>query len=195
MVRVYAPVFRLIFSFPHSRGDGPVDTGIPALEQVFSPLAWGWSAIVPHCQICHDVFPTRVGMVRHHEIKSQPAKSFPHSRGDGPNPPAWNPHRKAFSPLAWGWSIFKILVHHPLQVFPTRVGMVRRRSKLSRRLSSFPHSRGDGPLGNDKVSGQPPLRSFSPLAWGWSDKTFVVTKQNGVFPTRVGMVRRIGSSR
>ena len=51
-------------SFPHARGDGPIEGKGADASKTFSPRAWGWS-------VMHDtyigktaVFPTRVGMVR-----------------------------------------------------------------------------------------------------------------------------------
>ena len=71
------------------------------------------------------VFPTRVGMVRPSSLSIVLSKRFPHTRGDGPHPPA--------------------SLQYNASVFPTRVGMVRRWMMFARRVESFPHTRGDGP--------------------------------------------------
>ncbi len=129
--------------FPHTRGDGP-----DPVDAMFSPHAWGWSELVrarrafsPHawgwsvtrrCSNSKDVFPTRVGMVRHNGswnvfptrvgMVREAGISFPHTRGDGPRCPCVTlasigfPHTRGdgpfagtlvhpFSPHAWGWSV------------------------------------------------------------------------------------------
>ena len=71
-------------------------------------------------------------------------------------------------------------------VFPTRVGMVRRNGIPFACRTSFPHTRGDGPK-----PGSVSLASirFSPHAWGWSGSQAHGESALLVFPTRVGMVR------
>ena len=71
-----------------------------------------------------------------------------------------------FSPHAWGWSENKEKLEAAVQVFPTRVGMVRPPPGVAGGLNGFPHTRGDGPAchgGNTVANG------FSPHAWGWSE--------------------------
>ena len=79
--------------------------------------------------------------------------------------------------MAAGWPKF---------VFPTRVGMVRRRVRNDPRHSRFPHARGDGPAILAHVED---MDLFSPRAWGWSGKLRALRGYLLVFPTRVGMVR------
>ena len=62
-----------------------------------------------------------------------------------------------FSPHAWGWTEGGGMELRVWWVFPTRVGVDRRRTRLSKRKNSF-----------------------SPHAWGWTCAGW------GVFPTRVG---------
>ena len=53
----------------------------------------------------------------------------------------------------------------------------------------FPHSRGDVPL----TSPPKPMRTaFSPLTWGCSERPDARHHRHGVFPTHVGMFRRVG---
>ena len=134
-------------------------------EDKFSPLAWGWSAMMIPAPCDRVVFPTRVGMVRRIGLGAMNTRSFPHSRGDGPHLLFSLSFQFQFSPLAWGWSGKCLNTLERLKVFPTRVGMVRRSSPSAILWACFPHSRGDGPrCMNLKTI----LEMFSPLAWGWS---------------------------
>src|SRR5208282_4516492 len=49
---------------PHTRGDGPWLVHYFDNRHMFSPHAWGWSAIRRCHGACRRVLPTRVGMVR-----------------------------------------------------------------------------------------------------------------------------------
>ena len=91
-----------------------------------------------------------------------------------------------FSPHAWGWSADRNARFRPVQVLPTRVGMVRAsghrtaltavlptrvgmvRYRRSSRICRWrsPHPRGDGP-GSARSSSNA-RHEFSPHAWGWS---------------------------
>ena len=51
-------------SFPHVRGDGPLNELGRRTAQPFSPRAWGWSGCVRVNGRRRSVFPTCVGMVR-----------------------------------------------------------------------------------------------------------------------------------
>src|SRR5271165_629930 len=110
----------------------------------------------------------------------------PHTRGDGPwSSPASAPP-STFSPHAWGWSVFWGSYRPVVGVLPTRVGMVRTTVKKNAAGGRSPHTRGDGPgNGYSFMIG----RRFSPHAWGWSEGTADLMKEEGVLPTRVGMVR------
>ena len=80
------------------------------------------------------------------------------------------------------------IIHGNAQVFPTRVGMVRPGRTDPMISVSFPHPRGDGPFEKNA----PAINSqFSPPAWGWSVSTPDTIPVCTVFPTRVGMVRKL----
>jgi len=172
--------------FPHPRGDGPRYSASNHAGRRFSPPAWGWSVLHVGALRDFEVFPTRVGMVRMSSTPAISQSGFPHPRGDGPSAacsivaPDW------FSPPAWGWSAMKSAGDNPQAVFPTRVGMVRRRSDDFPQGKRFPHPRGDGPY--SMTSARTSLW-FSPPAWGWSDAGAGIRGGAEVFPTRVGMVR------
>ena len=69
------------------------------------------------------------------------------------------------SPRAWGWPVPHGERPIGVIVFPTRVGMDRRRLLLASLPHRFPHTRGDGPW---DVIGRETARKFSPPAWGWA---------------------------
>ncbi len=54
----------LLLSFPHTRGDGPMQSQISQQKIEFSPHAWGWTVCSLRAWRLHRVFPTRVGMDR-----------------------------------------------------------------------------------------------------------------------------------
>src|SRR5437764_1231251 len=70
--------------------------------------------------------------------------------------------------------------------------MVRRGRSSKLAGCRFPHTRGDGPT---LCLQEHERRKFSPHAWGWSARPLVALVATEVFPTRVGMVRCLGSRR
>src|SRR5437867_3413730 len=96
-----------------------------------------------------------------------------------------------FSPRVWGWSAAARGARIRIEVFPTRVGMVRRHLAQNKAGERFPHACGDGPhykLDPKKIT------RFSPRVWGWSVHHHRGQQHGLVFPTRVGMVRGVKSS-
>ncbi len=208
MVRRFERTHAASFGFPHPRGDGPPSSGhvivafqfsLPrgdgpaaliddADKREFSPPAWGWSAACGAGLRSGDVFPTRVGMVRSSGPLPYCFIRFPHPRGDGPRLVHLGPRTVMFSPPAWGWSANSDFKGHGMPVFPTRVGMVRVKGAQCSHILCFPHPRGDGPTCSMAALR---LASFSPPAGGWSAHCVSRPERGCVFPTRVGMVRRI----
>ncbi len=195
--------------FPHARGDGPLPAGDQAPLTLFSPRAWGWTVNAAVLEGDMVVFPTRVGMDRFLSPQINTPHSFPHARGDGPTRVPLPSHLAGFSPRAWGWTGFGKGVklgsgvsprawgwtarpgprRAAASVFPTRVGMDRPRPPPLRGGRRFPHARGDGPLAGVAAFAQ---GAFSPRAWGWTVGDVALVVQDVVFPTRVGMDRRVG---
>ena len=126
-------------------------------------------------------------MVRSHQGDARGGGGFPHTRGDGPSPWVMPTTGRLFSPHAWGWSGQGQFAREGQPVFPTRVGMVRPIRAIIIAPPCFPHTRGDGPAACN-VSRF--FMMFSPHAWGWSVIGRIGCVCGGVFPTRVGMVRR-----
>ena len=132
----------------------------------FSPHAWGCSVVVPGVSGLRVVFPTRVGMFRLLWSMVLFLVCFPHTRGDVPSALRSSQPIRRFSPHAWGCSESQRTPGHSGQVFPTRVGMFRKRTTKA--------------VGRHK---------FSPHAWGCSGHLTFALRFKGVFPTRVGMFR------
>ena len=125
MVRFRNGLRRFGQSIPHPRGDGPSSLGITNIVRLYSPPAWGWSALFVGNRGRPVVFPTRVGMVRLLGGDTGLPQRIPHPRGDGPTTANSAEQVTLYSPPAWGWSVQ--LGEQPVGVgvFPTRVGMVR----------------------------------------------------------------------
>jgi len=111
---------------------------------------------------------------------------IPHTRGDGPPLARLLISLSQYSPHAWGWTVRASFVAKFLSVFPTRVGMDRSLQNLELFWECIPHTRGDGPGGQNVLFG--PIR-YSPHAWGWTVIPIEQPSFFGVFPTRVGMDR------
>ena len=114
--------------------------------------------------------------------------SFPHTRGDGPSWVDASSERIWFSPHTWGWSGHHVRFGACSFVFPTPVGMVRTKWKLTALSKRFPHTRGDGPRENAREWQE---FRFSPHPWGWSARCGGGNILPSVFPTHVGMVRTL----
>ena len=93
---------------------------------MYSPHAWGWTAVCESLGLNPLVFPTRVGMDLHQLNERIIGKCIPHTRGDGPILLFYNTY----------------IIH----VFPTRVGMDHTNDFYEQAYDRIPHTRGDGPL-------------------------------------------------
>ena len=177
---------------PHTRGDGPKICEPWEFQTIYSPHAWGWSVhdVVPSSTA--KIFPTRVGMVRVADSNSNHRSDIPHTRGDGPECNYNRDFSIKYSPHAWGWSGRQIGGYVRLEIFPTRVGMVRSNYGCHQSSRDIPHTRGDGPI---PCFGVRVGVTYSPHAWGWSVQDYLNREAIDIFPTRVGMVRWPTSSR
>ena len=168
MVREFFPYIKRKTRFPHASGDGPWEqnrqdfrnrvfptrvgmvrsaASFSAAASSFSPREWGWSGEKGQKPPTGAVFPTRVGMVRNRRNRRLRRRSFPHASGDGPPCALISTIADAFSPREWGWSELDEAYDAMCDVFPTRVGMVRKALPSPRPLYRFPHASGDGPTG------------------------------------------------
>ena len=131
---------------PHPRGDGPENSEPQSGSPAYSPPAWGWSGPMNPLFALQVVFPTRVGMVRMAGPSPAASGGIPHPRGDGPPPQLRHSITAQYSPPAWGWSDPTADDAETIGVFPTRVGMVRTKTRAEAPAKGIPHPRGDGPL-------------------------------------------------
>ena len=105
-----------------------MDRNAKVVDKIFtaySPHAWGWTVSRRHMLTSWQVFPTRVGMDRSAGDALNPAKSIPHTRGDGPRSGNNKIVMHQYSPHAWGWTDLRGGAASFGDVFPTRVGMDR----------------------------------------------------------------------
>jgi hypothetical protein len=130
MDRYHGRLGFVVYRFPHTRGDGPVDIEDAIEAGRFSPHAWGWTGGDWRAGRRPAVFPTRVGMDRYRMFRQCARQGFPHTRGDGPYPTVPASILARFSPHAWGWTGLPIGDGLCPLVFPTRVGMDRRRGSF-----------------------------------------------------------------
>ena len=156
-------------------------------HQTGFPRSWGWSWRVT-IRIDPAGLSHACGNGPWRDKAGNMQEEFPHARGDGPYKAQTQTGFSMFSPRSWGWSVFRRQEKgRQGQVFPTLVGMVRRREPGGARQHRFSHARGDDPFGTG--GGNVPL-VFSPRSWGWSETTIGPLSARLVFPTTVGMVRR-----
>ncbi len=73
-----------------------------------------------------------------------------------------------------------------VSVFPTRVGVDRRKAPMYSRCPCVPHARGGGPQPDGTHRW---FAMCSPRAWGWTDAQEEDLHEEHVFPTRVGVDR------
>ena len=165
MVRTPGTAITASSYIPHTRGDGPQCDHHGPRHGQYSPHAWGWSDDDQPATVRGEIFPTRVGMVRHADSTLFLPRDIPHTRGDGPAVGVSQAAVNKYSPHAWGWSGRGGTAHGGHNIFPTRVGMVRSGPRPGRRLNHIPHTRGDGPCAWLRW---PLPNQYSPHAWGWS---------------------------
>ena len=173
---------------PHARGDGPNQTAIITRGHRCSPRTWGWTVVPLLCPGNCRVFPTHVGMDRLAPPSVGLRPCVPHARGDGPTGDIVMLKLKMCSPRTWGWTEAGLIAGGIAVVFPTHVGMDRERTGLATARESVPHARGDGPDLGITVS---EAATCSPRTWGWTDRPRLAGRVRCVFPTHVGMDRRI----
>jgi hypothetical protein len=113
--------------------------------------------------------------------------SFPHARGDVPSQQKRKTGKASFSPRTWGCSVRSLVFRQMDCVFPTHVGMFRKKTMSDFDDLGFPHARGDVPRPCRAGKRRLP---FSPRTWGCS--VLCTRGDHGfmVFPTHVGMFRR-----
>jgi len=130
------------------------------------------------------VFPTHVGMDRAPALMRRRSSRIPHARGDGPKRRWVLRGLCGYSPRTWGWTAAGRAGPAGADVFPTHVGMDRRRRRIFPLATGIPHARGDGPDARVVVRKR---LWYSPRTWGWTEKRALEAACVEVFPTHVGM--------
>ena len=113
------------WSFPRTRGDGPLIYGIGPTEEAFPPHARGWTRSHQPGPRHHRVSPARAGMDRNLRPHPRDAERFPRTRGDGPFSLKETSAVTPFPPHARGWTLFRAEPGMVLEVSPARAGMDR----------------------------------------------------------------------
>ncbi len=132
------------------------------------------------------VFPTHVGMFLVPSLLRMVNICFPHACGDVPRLANDLHIPVVFSPRMWGCSAGRAGTYARPRVFPTHVGMFRRRRDRKTADMRFPHACGDVPMRRCSVRH---ADVFSPRMWGCSAPTTPGRDRRSVFPTHVGMFR------
>ena len=116
-------------------------------------------------RLLFGVSPARAGMDRNTPTASAYWRSFPRTRGDGPNLPSTTGIAFTFPPHARGWTRNWSRIRCGKSVSPARAGMDPKLVKDKMREKCFPRTRGDGP----PIGTAPPERlGFPPHARGWT---------------------------
>ena len=172
---------------PHASGDGPSGPSCCCTCRRCSPREWGWTDEAVKFWERVIVFPTRVGMDRRTGSFPPASRRVPHASGDGPNLEPVVLELQRCSPREWGWTVRIAILTTTNGVFPTRVGMDRRRSGARCYSSRVPHASGDGPASALPIV---PPWVCSPREWGWTVRRDRRALRTDVFPTRVGSGER-----
>ena len=114
--------------FPRTRGDGPWWRATRATRPTFPPHARGWTRRRYQRQRHHRVSPARAGMDRIRSDARRQRRSFPRTRGDGPQQRLLDLGGQRFPPHARGWTVDRRCRGESEVVSPARAGMDPRRT-------------------------------------------------------------------
>ena len=172
--------------FPRTRGDGPflIDGGVWAAG--FPPHSRGWT-LEGHGPVrLSHVSPALAGMDPSRASSRARRPSFPRTRGDGPRLPSSPAKWCGFPPHSRGWTRRDPPFHVIRHVSPALAGMDPRPSRSTKCNSSFPRTRGDGPLGAPMEEA---VVRFPPHSRGWTSIRPPSTFYHYVSPALAGMDR------
>ena len=174
---------------PHPRGGVPTSRTPFEVAEGSSPPTWGCSGGAAYWGDALGVFPTHVGVFRRRRQRCEGDLSLPHPRGGVPFMEPYERTRAGSSPPTWGCSVADALLLTTLPVFPTHVGVFRACCPPSWLAPCLPHPRGGVP---SKVSGPGTGTESSPPTWGCSEPRGRHVVLSQVFPTHVGVFRDPG---
>ena len=95
---------RATWSFPRTRGDGPLPLPQDSVRDGLPPHARGWTSGLPVLGRCCHVSPARAGMDPPPPSTLTARYGFPRTRGDGPWEAAGRSRAWKFPPHARGWT-------------------------------------------------------------------------------------------
>ena len=173
--------------FPRTRGDGPYSRIFPTANFWFPPHARGWTPLRYVEVVSVIVSPVRAGMDPALSVNDYLDIRFPRTRGDGPAIQARTSEYLEFPPHARGWTLEVGAIAGRLLVSPARAGMDPYAAVSMNQMTSFPRTRGDGPL--RKITSPRP-RPFPPHARharGWTAGRLARPQGHPVSPARAGM--------
>ena len=128
-----------------------------------SPRPWGCFSHLGDGEAEIAVFPTPVGVFPDAQTVERLRQSLPHARGGvSPHHPA-DGEEPSSSPRPWGCFRGKAGQDNRRDVFPTPVGVFRKRDPRAGRRSSLPHARGGVSV---SVHAEPFIAKSSPRPWG-----------------------------
>ena len=158
---------RATWSFPRTRGDGPLSGTRQTAEELLPPHARGWTDgwMSEHRHVMAS--PARAGMDRPPFLVSYSLPCFPRTRGDGPVEHLVADSMRWLPPHARGWTLKRGQDGGLYGVSPARAGMDRCE------------------IGNIFL-----VTQFPPHARGWTETWICGCPTIPVSPARAGMDRR-----
>ena len=132
--------------FPRTRGDGPSPASFSMSLSVFPPHSRGWTLRHDGRRRQGRVSPALAGMDPSPGCGSGRTGCFPRTRGDGPDSGWVCCAELGFPPHSRGWTGEGGVVPLRCRVSPALAGMDPSATSSPTTRSSFPRTRGDGPI-------------------------------------------------
>ena len=162
---------------------------IPAVTSseatTFPPHARGWTVDFGHPRGGLAVSPARAGMDRRSRLHPTRRRSFPRTRGDGPDLAVARRAAIVFPPHARGWTLGPSGDPTDGRVSPARAGMDPYRGAVPQNRTRFPRTRGDGPRHLRAFAGG--SAPVSPARAGMDPSPGRPSVSTRVSPARAGM--------
>ena len=174
---------------PRTRGDGPVEVGIPSASGAAPPHARGWTVLPLYGGRGDPGSPARAGMDPRRPIGASSPCRLPRTRGDGPAHPARAASCRSAPPHARGWTRRRFGRSERIGGSPARAGMDRLESRALLAEVGLPRTRGDGP--QSRLARVVPV-SAPPHARGWTPLLQHAVMVALGSPARAGMDRQPG---
>ena len=173
----------MLWRFPRTRGDGPLERTSDDPADLFPPHSRGWTRHSATTTGATTVSPALAGMDPASSWRTTPIGGFPRTRGDGPDADLALADVRQFPPHSRGWTRDRRHRLHAVHVSPALAGMDPARSPASFTGDCFPRTRGDGPQVAVQVRAQEP---FPPHSRGWTSATDHSPVAGSVSPAHAG---------